>query len=316
MSYTKIVDYAAKDALSTGNAAKLIKGAEIGAEFDAVAVADALNIKTTGNQSMAGIKTFSDTTDATSSTAAGVIMSCGLAVAKKIKAGTDVSAATFNGNTFTTGTGVLTIAAAKTLTASNTLTLAGTDSTTMTFPSTSATIARTDAANTFTGVQTMTSPVLVTPALGTPASGDLRNCSLAVPPAIGGTTPAAGAFTTVSATSSIGYTTGAGGTVTQATSKSTSVTLNKLCGLITMYNTVPEAIAADAFATFTLNNSFIDADDVVLLSTEGGASSTSNYHYGHACGSGFAAINVRNITTGSLSEAVVIKFMVIKGVTA
>ena len=51
----------------------------------------------------------------------------------------------------------LTIADGKTLTASNTLTLAGTDSTTMTFPSTSATIARTDAAQTFTGTQTFSS---------------------------------------------------------------------------------------------------------------------------------------------------------------
>jgi hypothetical protein len=48
----------------------------------------------------------------------------------------------------------LTIANGKTLTANNTLTLAGTDSTTMTFPTTSATIARTDAAQTFTGIQT------------------------------------------------------------------------------------------------------------------------------------------------------------------
>lgn len=48
----------------------------------------------------------------------------------------------------------LTIANGKTLTASNTLTLAGTDSTTMTFPSTTATIARTDAAQTFTGHNT------------------------------------------------------------------------------------------------------------------------------------------------------------------
>lgn len=45
----------------------------------------------------------------------------------------------------------LTIANGKTLTASNTLTLAGTDSTVLTFPSTSATIARTDAGQTFTG---------------------------------------------------------------------------------------------------------------------------------------------------------------------
>lgn len=47
----------------------------------------------------------------------------------------------------------LTIANGKTLTANHSLTLAGTDSTTMTFPGTSATIARTDAAQTFTGVQ-------------------------------------------------------------------------------------------------------------------------------------------------------------------
>lgn len=51
----------------------------------------------------------------------------------------------------------------KTLTVSNTLTLSGTDGTVMTFPTTTATIARTDAAQTFTGVQTFSSaPVLST----------------------------------------------------------------------------------------------------------------------------------------------------------
>lgn len=49
--------------------------------------------------------------------------------------------------------------------ATNDLTLTGTDGTTMTFPTTNATIARTDAAQTFTGVQTMTSPALTTPAI-------------------------------------------------------------------------------------------------------------------------------------------------------
>jgi hypothetical protein len=61
--------------------------------------------------------------------------------------------------------------AAKTLKIDNTLEFAGTDSTVMTFPSTSATIARTDAANTFTGVQTMTSPALTTPAITGLATG-------------------------------------------------------------------------------------------------------------------------------------------------
>lgn len=59
------------------------------------------------------------------------------------------------------GTGAtLTIADGKTLTANHSLTLAGTDSTTMTFPSTSATIARTDAAQTFTGTQTFSGPIV------------------------------------------------------------------------------------------------------------------------------------------------------------
>lgn len=52
----------------------------------------------------------------------------------------------------TIGSGTLALGT-KNLTVSNSLTLAGTDSTTMTFPSTSATIARTDAGQTFTGTQ-------------------------------------------------------------------------------------------------------------------------------------------------------------------
>lgn len=51
----------------------------------------------------------------------------------------------------------LTIADGKTFTANNSITLAGTDATTMTFPATNATIARTDAAQTFAGTQTLSS---------------------------------------------------------------------------------------------------------------------------------------------------------------
>jgi hypothetical protein len=54
----------------------------------------------------------------------------------------------------------LTIADGKTFTVNHSLTLAGTDSTTMTFPSTSASIARTDAAQTFTGTQTFSGPIV------------------------------------------------------------------------------------------------------------------------------------------------------------
>ena len=38
-NYTKIVDYAAKDALNTGDPVKLVKGTELGAEYDAIATA-------------------------------------------------------------------------------------------------------------------------------------------------------------------------------------------------------------------------------------------------------------------------------------
>ena len=38
-NYTKLTNFAAKDALVSGNPAKVIKGSEVGAEFDAVAVA-------------------------------------------------------------------------------------------------------------------------------------------------------------------------------------------------------------------------------------------------------------------------------------
>ncbi|NBU72980.1 MAG: hypothetical protein EBS53_16320, partial [Bacteroidetes bacterium] len=74
----------------------------------------------------------------------------------------DITGGKYNGLTVTTTTGTLTITNGKTLAASNTLTLAGTDSTTMTFPSTSANIARTDAGQTFTGTQVMTSPRVIT----------------------------------------------------------------------------------------------------------------------------------------------------------
>jgi hypothetical protein len=55
----------------------------------------------------------------------------------------------------------LTIADGKTLTASNSISMAGTDGTTMTFPSTSATIARTDAGQTFSGTQSFSGVVSV-----------------------------------------------------------------------------------------------------------------------------------------------------------
>lgn len=54
----------------------------------------------------------------------------------------------------------ITIGDNKTLTVNNSITFAGTDSTIMTFPGSNATLARTDAAQTFTGAQTFNGPVV------------------------------------------------------------------------------------------------------------------------------------------------------------
>jgi hypothetical protein len=75
----------------------------------------------------------------------------------------DITGGAYNKVTITApaSSATLTIADGKTLTASNSITLAGTDSTTMTFPGTSASVARTDAGQTFTGTNTFSSAPIV-----------------------------------------------------------------------------------------------------------------------------------------------------------
>jgi hypothetical protein len=113
-------------------------------------------------------------------------------------------------------------------------------------------------------------------------------------------------------TDKAGYVAGEGGTVTQATSKSTGVTLSKKCGQITMN---AAALAADTTVTFTLTNTEVVATDIIILNHVSGGSAGS-YLLNAQAGSGSASINVRNITGGSLSEAIVIGFAIIKAVVS
>jgi hypothetical protein len=113
-------------------------------------------------------------------------------------------------------------------------------------------------------------------------------------------------------TDKAGYITGEGGTVTQATSKATAVTLNKKCGRITMHNA---SLAAATTVTFTLTNSTIAATDLLVLNHVSGGTAGA-YLLNAQAAAGSASINVRNVTAGSLSEAIVIGFAVIKAVTA
>ena len=123
-----------------------------------------------------------------------------------------------------------------------------------------------------------------------------------------------GQATVSSASGGIGYSTGAGGTVTQATSKSTGVTLNAASGQITMNGA---ALAAGATVTFTLTNSSIAATDVVIPNIKSVATVGAYRHPSvDAIAAGSCQISITNGSGGSLSEAIVLQFVVIKGANA
>lgn len=128
-----------------------------------------------------------------------------------------------------------------------------------------------------------------------------------------GLTGPAGVDGVRTATTVFGYATGAGGTVTQATNKSTAVTLNTLTGQITMN---AASMAAAAIVTFTLNNSTLVAGDQLVCTHH----ATGTFGpYGIAArvtGNGAGAISVRNNSAAALAEAIVLKFSVIRAVTA
>ena len=118
-------------------------------------------------------------------------------------------------------------------------------------------------------------------------------------------------FSTMYATEEIGYAAAAQGTVTQATDKSTAVTLNKSMGRITMNGA---SLTTATNATFTLNNNLISANDTVILTISGGQATAGSYNvFANALTTGSVSITLRNISGGTLSEAVVINFCVIHG---
>lgn len=226
------------------------------------------------------------------------------------------TATSINGNTITTGTGVLTLGAGKTTTFDHTSTFTTTDAQTYTFPTTSATLARTDAANTFTGHQTIegvtstgatgtgafvfaTTPTLVTPVIGV-ATGT----SLAV----------TGLLKTSSPTAGFGFATGAGGTVTQITSRATGVTLSKSCGTITTDTT---SLAAAASATFTVTNTTVAIGDVPMVAIRSGQINAKTNARVTAVAAGSFDITVLNgDATTAETGALILNFVILKAVTS
>ena len=111
------------------------------------------------------------------------------------------------------------------------------------------------------------------------------------------------------ATDEIGYSAAAQSTVTQLTSKSTGVTINASAGQITMDDAT---LNATTNVAFTMTNSKISAKDVVIVNVAGGVASNVTYNCwvsGHATGT--CDFVLRNISAGSLSEAVVLNFAII-----
>ena len=122
----------------------------------------------------------------------------------------------------------------------------------------------------------------------------------------------AGNINSTGPTSGIGYATGAGGTVTQLTSKSTGVTIDKITGLITTHSA---ALAAGAVVTFTVTNSAVSLYDIPIVNAISG---TNGAYAVSISGIAFGSfeISIRNLTAGSLSEAIQLRFAIFNSVNA
>ena len=119
----------------------------------------------------------------------------------------------------------------------------------------------------------------------------------------------ADAITSASPTAGVGYSSGSGGAVTQATSRTTGVTLNNVCGAITLFSAAGSATPA----SFTVTNSTVAATDVVHICQKSGTDKYITLVTGVAAGS----FTVTFYTPGGTTTAQpVFNFAVMKAVTA
>ena len=114
-------------------------------------------------------------------------------------------------------------------------------------------------------------------------------------------------------TTGLGFYTGAGGIAPAGATKATPFTLDKMCGQIT---TAADSLAHQTVVSATWSNSKIAATDVVIINHKSGGT-VGVYTFNVSCGAGTATLYIRNNqTSGTLSEGLVLSFVVIKGVTA
>jgi hypothetical protein len=214
----------------------------------------------------------------------------------------------------------------------------------LTGPITSVGLATSVASQTGTGSKFVmdTSPTLVTPNLGTPTALVGTNItgtaagftagSVTTNANLTGDVTSSGNATTIgtakvtnamlasnaSPSIGIGYATGAGATVTQATSRTTGVTLNAICGSVV---TSTASLAAGVTASFTVTNSSVAISDVVLCSIRSGQTNKATRAIVSTTAAGSFEITVTNRGDGTWAGAaevgaIVINFVIIKAVTA
>ena len=114
-------------------------------------------------------------------------------------------------------------------------------------------------------------------------------------------------------TGGIGYAKGAAGKAVQASSKSSPVRLDELSGRITLD---AEALAPSAPVSFTLTNSLVDEGDLLILNHVSGGTPGAYQLNAHGAAEGSVTIDVTNVTSAPLAEAIVIGFAVIKACAA
>lgn len=117
----------------------------------------------------------------------------------------------------------------------------------------------------------------------------------------------------ITSTGKMGYAVGAGGTVTQITSKNTGVTLNKLTGVITTHT---QEIKTLFRISFTLTNSQIAETDNIEVNHISGGTAGAYIVSANAIAAGSCQITMFNASVEDLTEVLLLRFSVKKGVSS
>lgn len=113
----------------------------------------------------------------------------------------------------------------------------------------------------------------------------------------------------------LGYTSG-GSAVTQATNRTTGVTITALSGTITTHDA---SLAAEASANFTVTNTLVGINDVIVVSIQSGSNggNTAVTIVTVANGSFIVKVSNNNAAAGTAETgAIIINFAVIKAPAA